>query len=177
MDRKFLRAKVVQVLKDAKIKGIDQDVFSRRSIPTNVDTLPVALVYTKILNAERLDESPKSYYKSLDITIEVPATHDNDECLADLLDDISLDIEAALENSIDLEKCTQSVDLQNVIYDEQPEGGSPIASVKITFTITYFAEPRKDAFVYPDFKTAHTQYNINGNEDGEAVDDIDLPVT
>lgn len=112
MDRKFLRAKVVQVLKDAKIKGIDQDVFSRRSVPSSIDTLPIALVYTKIMNAERLDESPKSYYKELDITIEVPATHNNDECLADLLDDISLDIEAALENSIELEECTQSVDIK-----------------------------------------------------------------
>lgn len=169
MDRKYLRKKVAQVLKDAKIPHIDQDVFTQRSIPTNIDTLPVALVYTKTLIADRLDESPKRYVKDLDVIIEVITQNDNDECLADELDDLSLLAEKAIEDSIELEKCTEYVNLKSVINDTEGDGQSPIGSSILTFTIGYVTEPRTD-WIHPDLKTISTTYRANGNEDDTAQD-------
>ena len=165
MNRKYLRKKVVQVLKDAKIPNIDQDVFSQRSVPSDVDSLPVVLVYTKTMQADRLDESPKRYIKDLDVMIEVVTQHDTDECLADEMDDLSMLVEKAIEDSIDLEKCTEYVNLKTVINDTEGDGQSPIGSSVLTFTIGYVTEPRTD-WVLPDLKTINTTYNMNGNEDG-----------
>lgn len=165
MDRKYIRKKVVQVLKDAKIPFIDQDVYSQRSVPSAVDSLPVALVYTKTLSAERLDESPKRYIKIIDVTIEVVTQHNDDECLADEMDDLSLSVEKAIEDSIDLEKCTEFVNLKTVMNDTEGDGQSPSGSSILTFAIAYVTEPRTD-WILPDLKTIGTTYNINENEDG-----------
>lgn len=169
MDRKYLRKKVVQVLKDAKIPLIDQDVFSQRSVPSSIDSLPVALVYAKTLSADRLDESPKRYIKNMDVMIEVVTQHDDDECLADEMDDLSLLVEKAIEDSIDLEKCTEYVNLKTVINDTEGDGQSPTGSSILTFTIGYVTEPRTD-WVLPDLKTISTTYQVNGNEDEDAQD-------
>lgn len=165
MDRKYLRKKVVQVLKDAKIPYIDQDVFSQRSVPSNIDSLPVALVYTKTMQADRFDESPKRYLKDLDVMIEVVTQNDDDECLADEMDDLSILVENAIEDSIELEKCTEYINLKTVINDTEGDGQSPTGSSILTFTIGYVTEPRT-AWVLPDLKTIQTTYKANGNEDG-----------
>lgn len=171
MDRKYLRKKIVQVLKDAKIQLIDQDVFSQRSVPSSIDSLPVALVYVKTMSADRLDESPKRYIKNLDVTIEVVTQHDNDECLADEMDDLSLAVEKAIDDSIDLEKCTEFVNLKTVLNDTEGDGQSPTGSSILTFTIGYVTEPRTD-WVLPDLKTIDTNYNFNGNDNKNTQDTL-----
>lgn len=171
MDRKFLRKKVAQVLKDAKIPNIDQDVFCQRSVPSSIDSLPVALVYTKTLAAERLDESPKRYIKDLDVMIEVVTQHNDDEELADELDDLSIAVENAIEDSIELEACTEYANLKSVVNDTESEGQSPTGSSIVTFTIGYVTEPRTN-WVLPDLKTISTSYKMNGNENDDAKDTL-----
>ena len=171
MDRKYLRKKIVQVLKDANIVGIGQDVFSQRSVPSDVDSLPIALVYTKTLNADRFDEAPKRYLKDLGVIIEIVTKHDDDEQLADEMDDLSLLVENAIELSESLELEVDDVELKSVINRTESDGQSPIGSSILTFIISYITEPREDQTL-DDLKTIRTTWQMNGNEDKESVDEI-----
>ncbi len=173
MDRKYLRKKVIEVLKAKKISGINQDVYPNRSVPTDVHNLPIALVYTKNLTSTRFDEAPKRYFKELQVIIEVVTVHDDDCQLSDELDDLSLAIEDALEDSVELEECVEYINLNNVIYDTESDGQSPVGSVKIGYSIGFVTEPRIDK-IYPDFKQINTTWQANGNTDGDAQDQIDM---
>ena len=173
MDRKYLRKKIQDLLKRSNIDGIGEDVFSMRSIPSDIELLPVALIYPKNENIDRFDESPKRYERILNIMIEVIVTDDDDECLSDSLDDLSMQVEKAIEQDIEIEKCVESIELQSVTYDTAGEGQSPVGSAVLNYQIRYITEPREN-FSHSDFNTADVTWNANEHTDPDTKDTIDL---
>ena len=173
MDRKYLRKKIQDLLKKENIDGIGQDVFSMRSIPSSIEHLPIALLYPKNETVSRFDEAPKRYLRSLNMMIEVITTNDDDECLTEDMDDLAMLIEQAIENDTEIESCVESIELSSVVYDTAGEGDSPIGSVVLNYQIDYITEPRDD-FSMADFNNASTTWKVNGQEDDDAQDLIDI---
>lgn len=173
MDRKYLRKKIQDLLKRSNIEGIGKDVFSMQSVPSNIEALPIVLVYPKNENISRFDEAPKRYLRTLNIMIEVILTDDDDECLTDGLDDLSSEVEKAIEQDTEIESCVESIELQSVTYDTASEGQSPVGSAVLNYQIDYITEPRDD-FSHPDFNTADVTWNANDHTDPDTKDNIDL---
>jgi hypothetical protein len=174
MDRKLLRKKIVEILKDANIPKIGQDVFSQRSVPSDIEGLPVLLVYSKNTSVQRFDESPKRYMESVDITIECVTQHSDDELLADEMDDLALAVEKVIEDNFELENICQSVELKSVVQDTEGDGQSPVGSAKVTYTFEILNEPRTD-IVLPGLKTMENNFKMNDNLNNDAKDVLDLP--
>lgn len=164
MDRKSLRKKVMSLLKGAAIGDIGEDVFSQRSIPTDVHSLPVALVYIQDVSVDRLDEAPKRYLENAQVVIEVVTKHNDDEQLADEMDDLSALVELAMEGDLELEKELNSMNLVSIFNQTEGDGQSPIGSSKLTYMCEYVREPRPEP-VLDDLETIHTEYKINDAED------------
>lgn len=141
MDRKYIRKAVQQVLKDFDIPGIGAAVFSQRSIPTNIDTLPIIIIYSNDVQVSRFNEACKDYMKNLSLTIEIITQNDDDELLMDELDDLSLVVESIMENARDLENQLEYINLQSVRYKTEGDGQSPVGSAILTYDIKYYFEP------------------------------------
>ena len=171
MDRKYLRKKIQQLLKDANIPGVGQDVFSMRSIPTGVDSLPLILLYPKNETLDRFDEAPKRYRRSLDMIIEIQTVHDDDELLTDEMDDLAAKVEQVIEDDIVIEADVEHIELKTVAYDTEGDGQSPIGAVKMTYEIEYITEPRSEV-AHPDFNQADAVWNANGHPDDSTKDTI-----
>jgi hypothetical protein len=167
MNRKSLRKKVVEILQAANIPGVEQDVFPNRSIPSNIDRLPVILVYSKNAPVERRDESPKSYIINQDIVIECITQNSDDEKLSDELDDLSDAVIKAIEDDFFLEENCEEVSLTSLITDTEGEGQSPAGSTKVTFTMAINYYPRLD-IVHDDLKELDNNFKINDNQNNDA---------
>ena len=173
MERKFIKRKVQEVVRSARIDGIGDSVLFARSIPTSVDELPIALVYIDAIDVEKFDEAPKSYLKALHLTIEIVSQDNTGDCLSDELDDIALKVEKAIEGSVDLERKCEAVILRGVNYSYDGDGDTVIGSAKVNYTFSYIENAKETDIVLPDLKTIHTTTKINGNEQG-ASDTIEL---
>lgn len=173
MDRKYIRKKIQEHLKNSNISGVGKDVFCMRSIPSNIESLPIILLYPKNETITKFDEAPRRYIRGLSMMIELITTDNNDECLTDEMDDLTLLIEEAIEKDIELKSCIENLELQSVVYDTAGEGDSPVGSATITYLIEYITEPNiRDSFA--DFNTAATTWKPNGHEDDSAQDVIEL---
>lgn len=182
MIRKYIRKKVQQVLKDANIQGVEQDVFCRKSSPHDDNELPYICIYGNTESANRFDEAPKRYLRSFEIVIEAITTHDDDEKLSDELDDLSYAIELALESDKVLQgleadvngQCYEDTEITSVQYDTQADGSGPIGAVRLTYAISYVASPYTESI--PDvFGKVESEWKIGDHGDNKAVDEFDIP--
>lgn len=174
MTRKSLRKKIVEILKAANNTMFGQNVFPNRSIPTNVDTLPVVLVYSRNAPVDVRDESPKSYIIQQDIVIECISQHDDDGKLSDEIDDISEAVIAIIEDSFELEENCEHVTLSSIMMDTEGEGQSPIGSVRITYSIGLNFVPRQ-SLILDDLFELENNFKMNDNENNDAKDVIEFP--
>jgi len=184
MIRKLLRKRVQQVLKDANITDVGSDVFTRRSYQSDEQLLPIILIYPNTENAERFDESPKRYKRDYQITIEIQTTHDNDELLADELDDLASSVEYAIENDSILQGYdpydaendmhVEDTEVLSIEYDQEGVGSSPVGTCRIVFNISYI----HDAYYQREndpFNGLDTKWDIGDHGENQAADKIDLP--
>lgn len=181
-ERKRIRKKVVEVLKNAVIPGVLDFVFPQRSIPNAQETLPVILVYIKTESVERLDQTPKSYKRVLSVELEIDTTHDDDDKLADDLDDLAQRVEDAMEGTDEFydmthadskKKLINDYELASVLYDTESSGSNPDGSVRMIYNFEYYTDEERPKTLR-DLKSMGTQFNANGNEDGKAKDLIEF---
>lgn len=183
MKRKLLRKKVQEVLKSAKIEGIGDDVFCRKSTPHEAQELPYIIIYSNNESTERLDESPKSYIRNLELVVEVITSHDTDELLCDELDDLVSSIETALELDPVLQGFSSYYEnykvedfvASSVRFDQDGGGSSPIGSASIVFNISYYDDPYASKIARSPFSGVETKWNIGDHGDNNAEDSVDLP--
>lgn len=167
MNRKSLRKELVDILKTANICGVNGNVFPNRSIPSNIDTLPVILVYSKNAPIDKRDESPKSYLINQEMVIECITQHDDDSKLSDELDDISDAVIKAIEDSFWLEDNCEDVTLTSLITDTEGTGQSPAGSTKVSYTMSLNYYPRQD-LVFDDLKSLDNNFSMNDNQNNDA---------
>lgn len=173
MNRKSLRKELVNIIKAANIPGVGQQVFPNRSIPTNIQTLPVVLVYSKNAPVDQRDEAPTSYIINQEMVIECITQHDDDEKLSDELDDLSDAVVKAIEDSLFLEEECERVILRGFISDTDGEGQSPVGSTKVNYTIPFNYVPRTD-MEFPDLKVLENNFKMNDNQDNDAKSIIEF---
>ena len=70
-ERKRIRHKLIEILKDAQITDVGDKIRSMRSHPSSHEELPVVNVYFKNETVERHTESPKSYKRMCNIEVEL----------------------------------------------------------------------------------------------------------
>lgn len=173
MNRKSLRKKIVEVLKAANNPLFGQDVLEQRSVPTDIESLPVILIYSKSTSVDRFDESPKRYLESVDITMECITQHDDDSLLADELDDLAAAVEKIIEDNYYLEENCEFINLKSVMSDTEGDGQSPIGSMRLTYTFGIINEPRQDV-VHADLNTLDNNWQMNDNLNNDAKDILTL---
>jgi len=175
-ERKRIRHKVVEILKKAQIPSVGESVFSQRSIDTDQEELPAINLYTLSESSERENESPKTYQRNLTLEIEITSTHDNDELLADELDDLAQFVEDVMEGSDDLynlthgnskDKLINDYNLINTEYETQGNGSNPIGKVKLSYAFEYYTDEDRPG-ILKNFERMETQYNVNGSTDSDA---------
>jgi len=180
--RKKIRKAIESHLKRSKILNVGDDIFSRRSIPTEHEALPVILIYPKTEGVDRNDHSPKSYQRILSLELECITTADDDNDLADELDDLAQCVEDSMEEFETLQgpkdpNCLlNQLDLNSVVYDTEGEGFSPVGSVKLTYNLEYYTEEGISDDELVPFKKMGTDWDLD-NEDDEidAQDVLKLP--
>ena len=183
MRRKLIRKRVQQVLKDANIPMVEDDVFCRKSVSHDDDELPYINIYPNSENVDRFDEAPKRYRRDFQITCEIVTTHDNDCLLADELDDIANYVEDAIENDSILQgydpydddgshiEDTEAISVQ---YDQEGNGSSPGGSVRLTFNVSYVHNPVSKRVLSP-FNGLDTKWKIGDHKENRAEDKLNLP--
>lgn len=183
MKRKFIRKKIQEVLKGANIGDVGDDVFCRRSTNTEEDELPLINIYTGSEGAERFDEAPKRYKRSLEVTCEIITSENTDEILCDSLDDLSFWTEQAIENDPVLQgweaydkegNCIEDTEVVSVQYDNEGNGNQPIGSCRVTFIISYIEAPITKKVLAP-FTGLDTKWEIGDHGTNQAEDKVDLP--
>lgn len=183
MKRKFLRKRIQEVLKAAKIPGVDQDVFCRKSSSHDDNELPYIIIYPNTENAQRFDEAPKRYKRSLEIVVECITTHDSDQLLCDELDELSYHIEEAIESDEILQgfkaydksgQCVEDTEVTSIQYDSQADGSSPLGAVRLTYSITYIDKPVTQK-VFNTFNTVESEWKIGDHGENKAVDQTEIP--
>lgn len=183
MKRKSIRKRIQEVLKAANIEGVEKDVFTRKSTQHDDGDLPYINIYPNTEGAERFDEAPKRYQRNFQITCEIVSVHDNDELLADELDDISDAVEQAIENDPVLQgwepfdkegHCIEDTEVLNVQYDQEGNGGNPMGSCRVTFMVSYIHLATTKKVLAP-FKGIDTKWKIGDHLDNQAEDKVDLP--
>jgi hypothetical protein len=184
MKRKYLRKRVQEVLKAAKIEGIGEDIYCRKSTSHDDNMLPFINIYPNSESASRYDEAPKRYKKFYDVTIEVITRHDTDDLLCDALDDLAYDIEQAIEGdnvlqglageSYDREgNCVEDTEQTSVQYDMQSDGSSPVGAVKLNYMISYVDQPSNKIARTP-FSGVDIEYKIGDHGENKAIDNVEL---
>jgi len=164
--KKFIRKRVQEVLKGANIDCIGEDVFCCRSIPSEIDALPVVLIYPQSSPSDIFSQAPKSYRHSYNLVIEIINQGDDDEDMQNEIDDISEKIIDALEADKELESELEYMTLNDSIYAHEAGGESPVFSERILYTFEYIRDARRQKNL-PDLKRVGTTYKMNGNENGD----------
>ena len=182
MNRKSIRKRVQQLLKDADIPNIGQDVFAQSATPDSIESLPVINVYTLNEDVDRENWGDKAYRRSLSLTIEIKSKHNTSEELADDLDDLSELAEKAIEqgvekkapgDSIFFKEHFENITLVSTRCTTEPDNQSPVGSCVLLYSFIYISEAAPAA-IHKDLKTFGNTYSVNGNEDEEAKDQINF---
>ena len=178
-ERKRIRKKVIEILKEARIPNIGESVFSQRSVPTASEDLPVINVYVKSESVERFNQSPKTYKRNLQIELEINTVHNTDDELSDELDDLSQSVEDALEDAVDIlfamkdskgnEDLINDYDLLSALYDIEGAAQNPYGSVRMIYDFEYFTDEDRPK-ILPDLKSIKTTIKVNGREENDATD-------
>lgn len=183
--RKVIRKKIAEILKDKTNAG--GRVYPNATVPPWQEELPVILVYTVSENASKYAEAPRELERALSVTIEIIAEGPEvNEELADFkpgevsvedqVDNIAEQVENAMSADETFGGLTDDSILTNTEFEFDGNGGSPIGSARLTYSVTYFTMSPRSNPEFPAFNTAGVDYNIGEDENTrEAKDIIALP--
>tara|TARA_R110000803_G_scaffold162194_1_gene225792 strand:+ start:7115 stop:7687 length:573 start_codon:yes stop_codon:yes gene_type:complete len=183
-ERKRIRNKIVEILRDASIPGVDADVFSQRSVPTAHETLPTILVYQKSESNERHDQTPKTYQRFMQLEIEIQTTHDNDAQLADEMDDLSQHVENAIEQADKIllsmkddqgdPALINDYNLLSSLYDVNGDASNPIGTIRLIYQFEYYTNEERPEHL-DNFEKMETTFKANDNQNMDAKDVQEFP--
>lgn len=155
--------------------GAGSKVYTDRARTIWPEKLPVVLVYADDETAEIINESPREYEKSLDVSVVVAISQD--ENWQDTLGDYSAKIETILLTDTSLSGVVADLILERTSFDRVQIGESVVATMRVDLVATYYqylpAGLPDDA---TDFNGADVDWDTE-EQDGslEAEDTIELP--
>lgn len=179
-----IRKRIRHTLRDALLAAgtaAGTRVETNRSSRVWRGKLPALVIYTLDDGAEEFGESPKSYSRSLRVTVEVWTTKSAAEEEDDALDDLVDQVEDVLLPLIPL--ITQAVEgnvgmsgYEGVQTGFDSDGERILAGARLTFRFHYYTEP---SYIPSDglapFTLAHVEHDLEGGDPIDATDDISLP--
>lgn len=178
-ERQAIRDEIVARLIAADTAAEGRVVKSRSS-PLKLDQLPMISVYNEI---EPIREGSEKGSDGLERLFEVTIvgwTHaSSDSDVDDDLDDLALEIEAAIDADPTLDRNSSSAHLVNTQFGIDMKGERPMGAVSLTYLCRYFTDTR-NAAPTDIFDTAHAQVDLGGeqaaDDQSEAlVEDINEP--
>lgn len=163
--RKYVRLLLLDKT-DAK-----ERVFINRTVPTQVEDLPVILVYSLGETITRFNEAPKDYLREFSLRIEIVAAGDEDNDLDERLEAIGDIVESLLEQDETFSDLVSHIELKSTEYLGNHEAQSPVGVLALNYSV-YFLTDAISSISLDDFSGADIKYKIgnttqaNGAPDG-----------
>lgn len=148
-------------------------VFINRVIPTQIEALPVILVYSMGESISRFDEAPKNYLRDFNLRIEIISAGDQDDDLDERLELIGDKVEALLEQDETFNDLVSHIELKSTEYQGDHEAQSPVGMLALNYSVIFVSEAIKDLSLV-DFNGADATWNIgNLKNSTEEVDGVE----
>ena len=171
--RKSIKEKITEIIKGKTDAG--ESVFASRSIPTDINDLPVVLIYFKNEGVEIFDESPRRYKRVANFTVECIVSGNDDNDASNKSEDLLSQVEDSLAIDETLGCLVSDSWLGNVQFQSEPDGQSPIAATVLTYNVKYFknSSPKDDA---PDYLRSNVGWQVGHHDESsdETIDAEDL---
>lgn len=129
--RQQIRDRMVTTL--SSINGVT--VYPMRKYALDQSKLPAILVYTMEENSSLMTIGNRTLNRTVNCAVEALVKSNAD--VADVVDDLCADIEAALGNDFNLNNLAKSCILQDTQIDISVEGENPVSSARMTFAVNY----------------------------------------
>lgn len=129
--RQQIRDRMVTTL--SAINGVT--VYPMRKYALDQSKLPAILVYTMEENSSLMTIGNRTLNRTVNCAVEALVKSNAD--VADVVDDLCADIEAALGNDFNLNNLAKSCILQDTQIDISVEGENPVSSARMTFAVNY----------------------------------------
>lgn len=142
-DRFTTRKEIRKVLCTILLNNTDAKdrVFANRTIPPQVEDLPVILIYPKSEDYTLLRKEINLRRRDLDIVFEIYAADSDETTMSDCIDDISEQIEDAINDSDKLNKTVHDIDINDASLVLDGEGEKPTGVWKLNYFVSYFKKP------------------------------------
>lgn len=159
--RKLIRQAVVTQL--TGVTSAEARVFKARTVPFKQAELPALAVYTPDEEVETTrSTAPRELERTLQLVVEGVTASGSPSDVDDTADDLSAQVEAALDADTTLNGTATDTLLTRVESDVFSESGKNHGLVRMTFTVFYETYAPMTAPAADDFNTADIRHNLNG---------------
>lgn len=171
--RKVIRTAVRDALDGATAAGAN--VFASRVDPYRLQTLPAVGVYSleESVDDESAETSPRELTRRLSLVVEGWVTVAGADPADDLLDDLTEEIEAAM----DVDRYFGGNAAESILTDTTSEritvGDRDMAMAALVYRVTYRTDAPVTVPTLDDFETVKATHNL-GNEVGPGDEAVDI---
>lgn len=158
--KRAIRNYVRLLLKD-KTEAQDR-VFINRVIPTQIEDLPVILIYSMGENITRFNEAPKDYLRDFNLRIEIISAGDQDTDLDEKLEAIGDRVESLMEQDETFKDLVSHIELKSTEYQGDHEAQSPVGLLALNYSVLFVTDAITEISL-GDFSGTDIKYAI-GNE-------------
>jgi hypothetical protein len=168
--RQLIRERVRDVLRDGGTRA-GTNVESNRPNPVSMSAqpesastqLPIIIVYTRKVDSEIFDESPRRYRNRAEVVVEC-ALHVTDEtAIDDELDAFEHEVCNAILVDDTLAGTVNDIQLKSSSSTLDAEGARIVGAVIITFEAEFFTYwPAENSQTLDDLGTVHTEHSLEG---------------
>lgn len=180
----FARKRAIrEYVKKALIGKTDagQRIFINRVIPTQIEDLPVILVYSLGENVTRFNEAPKDYKRDFNLRVEIVAAGDQDDDLDERLELIADKVESLLEQDETFGDLVSHIELKSTEYTGDHEAQSPVGMLALNYSVVFVTDAISEISL-DDFTGTDIKYSVgnlteaNGAPDGvtRATDTVNV---
>lgn len=139
--RKEIRQAVAEVLKN-KTAALEK-VFPNRTIPVGIEELPVILVYPSAEDYTVLHKVPLTHRRDLTLSVQIIASDSDEDVMSDMLDQISEEVEIAIENSDKLGGIVHDINIDTGSASLVGDGQKPEGAWVLNYNVTYITKPKE----------------------------------
>lgn len=158
-----------------------QRIFINRVIPTQIEDLPVILVYSLGENVTRFNEAPKDYKRDFNLRVEIVCAGDQDDDLDERLELIADKVESLLEQDETFGDLVSHIELKSTEYTGDHEAQSPVGMLALNYSVVFVTDAISEISL-DDFTGTDIKYSVgnlteaNGAPDGvtRATDTVNV---
>lgn len=180
----FARKRAIREYVKRKLVGktdASDRVFINRVIPTQIEELPVILVYSLGESISRFNEAPKDYKRDFNLRVEIVSAGDQDDDLDERLELIADKVESLLEQDETFGDLVSHIELKSTEYTGDHEAQSPVGMLALNYSVIFVTDAISEISL-DDFTGTDIKYSVgnlteaNGAPDGvtRATDTVNV---